>query len=499
MACGHVMTGRGRRPVQRWLLTAVAALALGPAASTAQTSSSFAPAGWSDGLALAEPVDRHPDPRIVEIDLTAKVASVEVAPDRRVTAWTYNGGLPGPLIRTRVGDRLIVHFTNELPQPTTVHWHGLRVPIEMDGVPGISQPDVETGGTFTYDFVVRDAGLYWYHPHVMSAAQVGFGLYGALLVEDPSERVGVEDQVTMVLSDIGFDRRGTLEPADSGGPAGMVFGREGAYVLVNGKVLPRLRARSGAPQRWRIVNTAKSRFFFLDLDGQPFVKIGGDGGLQEKPVTSDVVLVTPGERVDLLVSPTGPPGESIVLKALLYNRGYGSVEYRSIENLLTIEFTSEPTLPPQPVPPVTRSLTPPPGRATPVELVLTLPPQDVNGKSEFRINGVPYWKAKPYRAALGETQLWVIRNDTKWDHPFHLHGYFFMPVDERGEPIRPMEWKDTINVPMESTRRFLVAFDERPGEWMFHCHILDHADGGLMGTVIVGNPPPSAHSHRSGR
>jgi FtsP/CotA-like multicopper oxidase with cupredoxin domain len=483
------------------LILAMSALAIfaGLSPVRAQPPASPMPAGWDADLRLAEPVDRNPDPAIVEIDLTAKLASVEVEPGKHVNAWTYNGGLPGPLIRTRVGDRLIVHFTNELPQPTTVHWHGVRVPIEMDGVPGISQPDVQTGESFTYDFVVRDAGLYWYHPHVMSAAQVGFGLYGALLVEDPFESFGIDDVVTMVLSDIGFDRRGTLEPADSGGPAGMVFGREGAYVLVNGKVMPRLRARSGAPQRWRIVNTAKSRFFFLDLEGQSFVKIGGDGGLQEKPVTSDVVLVTPGERVDLIVTPTGTPGESLVLKALLYNRGYGSVEYRSIENLLTIEFTREPPLPTRPLPAIARAITPPPGKATPIDLVLTLPPQDARGQSEFRINGLPYWKAKPYRAALGETQLWVIRNDTKWDHPFHLHGYFFMPVDEQGAPIRPMEWKDTINIPMETTRRFLVAFDERPGEWMFHCHILDHADGGLMGTVIVGNPPPSTHTHRGGR
>jgi FtsP/CotA-like multicopper oxidase with cupredoxin domain len=369
----------------------------------------------------------------------------------------------------------------------------------MDGVPGISQPDVQKGESFTYDFEVRDAGLYWYHPHVMSAAQVGFGLYGALLVEDPSEGIGIDDEITLVLSDIGFDRRGALEPADSGGPAGMVFGREGAYVLVNGKVMPRLRARSGAPQRWRVVNTAKSRFFFLDLDGQPFVKIGSDGGLQEKPVTSDVVLVTPGERVDLIVAPTGTPGESLVLKSLLYNRGYGSVEYRSIETLLTIEFTNEPTLPKRALPATARTLTPPSGQPTSVDIVLTLPPQDANGKSEFRVNGVPYWKAKPYRAALGETQLWVIRNESKWDHPFHLHGYFFMPVDDKGAPIRPMEWKDTINIPMETTRRFLVRFDERPGEWMFHCHILDHAEGGLMGTVIVGDGPPSKHTHRGGQ
>jgi FtsP/CotA-like multicopper oxidase with cupredoxin domain len=120
---------------------------------------------------------------------------------------------------------------------------------------------------------------------------------------------------------------------------------------------------------------------------------------------------------------------------------------------------------------------------------------DSAGHSEFQINGLPYPKAKPYLAALGETQLWVIKNDTKWDHPFHLHGYFFKPVDEKGEPLRPMAWKDTINIPMNTTARVLVTFDERPGTWMFHCHILDHAEIGLMGTVHVGPAPPAEHIH----
>jgi FtsP/CotA-like multicopper oxidase with cupredoxin domain len=462
----------------------------------AAATGSLAPAGWDADVRLREPIDLNPDPNIVEVNLTARIATVEVAPGKKVQAWTYDGGLPGPLIRGKVGDRLIVHFTNELPEPTTVHWHGVRVPIEMDGVPDISQPAVQTGGTFTYDFVLRDAALYWYHPHHMSAAQVGFGLYGALLVEDPADAVGIADQLTIVLSDIGFDRSGKLESAESGGPAGMVFGREGAYVLVNGRVMPKLRARAGAPQRWRIVNTAKSRFFFMEMEGQPFVKIGSDGGLQETPETLDPLLITPGERVDVLVTPTGSPNSSLVVRAMLYNRGYGSVQYRSIEELFTIEFTGDPALTTASLPKVARRLTPPPAlNATPIDLVLDLPPQDGEGKSEFHINGVPYWRAKPYRARIGETQRWTIRNDTEWDHPMHLHGYFFMPVDERGEPLRPMQWKDTINIPMKSTARFLVTFDERPGQWMFHCHILDHAEGGLMGTIVVGDVPTTDHAH----
>ena len=463
-----------------------------PVAAAAQ---SFAPAGWADNIRLAELPDLNPDPDIVEVDLVAKFADVEVAPGKRVRAWTYNGGLPGPLIKGKVGDRLIVHFTNELDQETTVHWHGVRVPIEMDGVPDISQPPVKKGETFDYDFVLRDAALYWYHPHVMSAAQVGFGLYGALLVEDPAEEVGVADQLTMVLSDIGFDGKGVLEPADSGGSAGMVFGREGDYVLVNGRHHPVIKARPGAPQRWRIVNAAKSRFFYLDLDGQPFTVIGVDGGIHEKPVTTDILLVTPGERVDVIVAPKGKPGAPLPLRAMLYNRGYGSVQYRSVEDVLTIEFSNEKPMTAKPVT-VTRAMaSPSPAGATPVEMILTLPPME-NNKSEFRINGVPYWKASPFLAKLGEKQLWTVKNDSEWDHPFHLHGFFFHVLDEKGEPVRPLALKDTVNVPMKSTVRLLVHFDERPGEWMIHCHILDHAEGGLMGTVLVGDGQAKGHTHK---
>ncbi len=473
--------------------TALIICVLLPAHAFAQ---SYAPAGWADGLKLNELADTNPDPKIVEVTLTARLAEVEIAPGKRVSAWTYDGGLPGPLIKTRVGDRLIVHFKNQLKEPTTVHWHGVRVPIEMDGVPEISQPPVNEGETFTYDFVVRDAGLYWYHPHVMSAAQVGYGLYGPLLVEDPEDGVGVEDQLTLVLSDIGFNSKGELEPADSGGSAGMVFGREGGYVLVNGRHRPVLRARPGAPQRWRIVNAAKSRFFYLDMDGQPFTVIGSDGGIQEKPVTTDILLVTAGERVDVIVTPKGKAGEPLPLRAMLYNRGYGSVEYRSVEELLTIEFTNDPPVTAKPVT-VTRAMdVPSTDGATPVDMILTLPPMQKN-KSEFRINGVPWWKAKPFLAKLGEKQIWTVKNDSDWDHPYHLHGFFFYVLDDNGEPVRPLARKDTVNVPMKSTVRLLVHFDERPGEWMIHCHILDHADGGLMGTVLVGDGKATPHTHKS--
>ena len=209
----------------------------------------------------------------------------------------------------------------------------MQVPIEMDGVPGASQPPVETGGTFTYDFVVPDAGLFWYHPHVMSAAQVGFGLYGPLLVDDPDDPVKVADELVLVLSDIATDDDGKLHSADSGGVLGALLGREGNHVLVNGRVRPTLTVRDGALQRWRIVNAAKSRYFELVLgDGQPFELIGVDGGHMEYSLKRWTIVLGPGERADVLVAPR-LDGQSVTLITNPFNRGFGSTEYRSTEDL----------------------------------------------------------------------------------------------------------------------------------------------------------------------
>ena len=469
-------------------LSAFAVLDVNPAGAQ-----SLQPAGWDAGIRMAEAVDRNPDPNVVEVDFEARVATIEIAPGLKVDAWTYNGTIPGPMIRVKVGDRLIVHFTNNLPRPSTIHWHGLRVPIDMDGVPGYSQEPVQPDGTFTYDFVVPDAGIYWYHPHVMSAAQVGFGLYGALLVEDSTETetIGIADDLVLVLSDIDVADDGALLPADTGGTVGMLFGCEGNRVLVNGRRLPELVARSGAPQRWRVVNAAKSRYFKLDLgEGHVFRKIGGDGGLTEYSEDHDFIVLGAGERADVLVTPTGEPGGEGLVRSLLHDRGYGSIFGRDFESLFTIRFADEPTYDPGPLPRTSREMEPYDLEgATGIDLELTLQEDPHDQTFAYGINHVPFWKAKPILAGLGETQVWTVTNSTAWSHPLHLHGFFFLVLDEAGEPVRPLEWKDTVDIPHERTVRLAVRFGERPGTWIFHCHILDHADGGLLSAVHIGLPP----------
>jgi FtsP/CotA-like multicopper oxidase with cupredoxin domain len=450
---------------------------------------------WDAAVRLVESADLNPDPKIVELALEARVEALEITPGVRTNAWTYNGGLPGPLIRARKGDRLIVHFTNRLPQATTVHWHGVQVPIQMDGVPGVSQPPVEPGGSFTYDFIVPDAGLFWYHPHVMSAAQVGFGLYGPLLVEDPDDPVKVADELVLVLSDIATDEDGKLHSADSGGVLGALLGREGNHVLVNGRVRPKMSIRDGALQRWRIVNAAKSRYFEMVLgDGQPFELIGVDGGHMEYSQKRWTIVLGPGERADVLVAPR-LDGRSVTLITNPFNRGFGSTEFRSAEDLIVFEPAKLPAVAAAELPKVTRNIAPMSAAgATPVNIDLVMTKDQ--GLTGFAIEGGPFWQKSAVRAKIGETQLWTITNKAIWAHPIHFHGFFFQEVDETGVPVSPRAWKDTIHVPVDATKRFLVTLD-RPGSWMYHCHILDHAEAGLMSTVDVGDiaPPDGGHSH----
>jgi FtsP/CotA-like multicopper oxidase with cupredoxin domain len=440
------------------------------------------PVGWDEGLRLRAAVDVNPDPRVVEIELEARVAPVSFRPGTTTPAWTYDGGVPGPLIRVKVGDRLVVRLTNRLPQETTIHWHGLRVPVEMDGVPKHSGPTIRPGATFTYDFVVPDAGLYWYHPHFESAAQVGDGLYGPLLVEDRDEPRVAEDQVVMLLSDIAVEEDGRLRPHDVGGNLGTLFGREGDVVLVNGRANPVLVGRVGRPQRWRIVNAAKSRYFQLALEGHRFTRIGGDGGLMARPIESERLVVIPGERADVVVVPRGAPGQEIPLRWVPYDRGYGSAFARPEVDVLRFRLAAEPPETPPPWRAPERRIVPiDTTGATPVEIKFTR--ADVNGKFALGVNGKPAGMDAPFHGRVGETQVWTIGNTIDWDHPFHLHGFFFQVLDADGRPAEPLEWKDTVNIPVKKTVKVAIRYDGRPGMWMFHCHILDHADAGMMGML----------------
>jgi FtsP/CotA-like multicopper oxidase with cupredoxin domain len=442
------------------------------------------PPGWADEISLPVVADQNSDPNILEINLEARESDLELVPGKLTRAWTYDGGIPGPLIRAKVGDRLIVHFKNSLPESTTIHWHGLRVPNDQDGVPDSSQPSVPSGGTFDYDFVLPDAGTYWYHPHLDSAAQVGNGLYGPIVVDDPSEPTGLGDEAIIVMSDISLGVDGSLDPADGGGQLGTLFGREGDVHLVNGRVLPTLHVRSGLRQRWRIINAAKARYEQLLLPGHRFTRIGGDGGMLEAPELLDRIVLTPAQRADVVFEPFDSGGDQpLALTWVPYDRGYGTAYNRPEEPVLEFDFVDAPPATAAPLPPLRRDIPSiDTATATPVDISLTVNP-DAGGRLAMGINGVPSWEAAHLMTNVGERQLWTVKNTFEWDHPFHLHGFFFQVLDVNGVVPALREWRDTVNVPVNATVRLAVHFDERPGMWMFHCHILDHADAGMMGMV----------------
>jgi len=276
---------------------------------------------------------------------------------------------------------------------------------------------------------------------------------------------------------------------------GALLGREGNHVLVNGRVRPKMTVRDGALQRWRIVNAAKSRYFELVLgDGQPFELIGVDGGRMEYSLTRYTIVLGPGERADVLVAPR-LDGKPLTLITTPFNRGFGSTEFRSAEELIVFEPASLPPAAPAALPKVTRDIAAMSAQdATRVNIDLTMTKQQ--GLAGFAIEGGPFWRKTSVRAGIGETQLWTITNKAIWAHPIHLHGFFFQEVDEHGTPLSPRAWKDTIHVPVDATKRFLVKLD-RPGSWMWHCHILDHADAGLMSTVDVGETDAAGGEHHS--
>ena len=255
---------------------------------------------------------------VISVDLDAREFDWEFAPGRSIPGFGFNGQAPGPVIEANVGDTVEVRLTNHLPQAATIHWHGVRVPAEMDGTEAV-QPPVEPGGLFVYRFEVPDAGTFWYHPHTSETEQLERGLYGALIVRGLGEPTLDREQV-LLLDDLKLGKKG--EVAVFGDEHEHHAGREGDVRLVNGRQEPELEIAAGTIERWRIVNAANTRFARLSVGGRPFSIIGSDGGLLPAPIQGTEVLITPGERVELAVGPFGE-GERLEIEALPYDRGKG--------------------------------------------------------------------------------------------------------------------------------------------------------------------------------
>lgn len=452
---------------------------------------------WGLGLALAacgardEPpprplpelvraVDLDPDPRVVALELTARVAQVEWLPGRPSEAWTYDGTVPGPLVDAAVGDTLVVRFHNALPAPTTLHWHGVRVPADMDGTEAMQHP-VPPGGSFEYRFVLKDAGLYWFHPHVRSDEQVERGLYGVLRVGDPAGPALGRERV-VVLDDVLLDGDGALvDPARLSHMEART-GREGNRVLANGAPNAFLEVTPGERVRLRLVNAAVARSFQLTLGGgRPLVLVGVDGGLLEAPRVLERLLLAPGQRADVLVDVDGAPGDAWTLSAEPSARGHhaGDDEAEAVLRLRLVEGQGTRA----PLPGRLRTIAPLPAPDTLRRFVLGERMGMMSGPV-FTLNGEAGPDVPPVATRVGAAEEWEYVNETTLDHPMHLHGYFFQ-VWDAAEATWERAWRDTVNVPAGARLRLRVHFDERPGRWMQHCHILTHAELGMVQAVDV--------------
>lgn len=428
-----------------------------------------------------------------------------------VPAWTYGGQVPGPQLRVRQGERVRIAVTNRLPQPTTVHWHGLRVPNAMDGVPHLTQPPIPRGGRFTYEFDVPDAGTYWYHSHLQSSEQLDRGLYGTLVVEE-REPPPVHRDLAWVLDDWRISSQGAVSETFGNAHDMSHAGRIGNVITVNGSVAERVAVRAGERIRLRLVNAANARIFGLQFRGHRPLVIAIDG----QPVApheprDGVVVVAPGMRCDLLLEATGRPGDAHEVRDVFYER------QRYVLMDLAYEAPAAPltVLPPfQPLP--VNPLAEPDLRAatrhevrfeggmmgTLHQALLDGKPMDMRsllrqGKA-WAINGqVSAGHAAAHAGHAqghamepmlslqrGTSHVLQLRNATRWHHPIHLHGHTFRVLARNGSPTVHREWQDTVLMaPNEDVDIAFVA--DNPGDWMFHCHILEHQDGGMMATVRV--------------
>ena len=190
------------------------------------------------------------------------------APQGTTNVWGYNGSLPGPTIRVKAGERVRRRLVNDLPQPTAVHWHGIRIANHMDGAAGMTQAPVKPSGTFEYDFVAPDAGTYWYHSHDRSWEQAARGLHGPLIVEEPEPWTGADREIVLHLDDWRLERDGSFDEASLGELMDWSHGgRMGTALTTNGEAKPDFAVRAGERIRLRLINAANARIMALDLDG----------------------------------------------------------------------------------------------------------------------------------------------------------------------------------------------------------------------------------------
>jgi FtsP/CotA-like multicopper oxidase with cupredoxin domain len=427
-----------------------------------------------------------------EVELVAAPSALRLLDGRELNVWAYNGQVPGPTIRVRVGERLRVRLINRLPQPTSIHWHGVRLPNGMDGVPGVTQPPIEPGESFLYDFVARDAGTFWFHPHLRGSEQLERGLYGVLIVED--ENPPPVREFVWVLDDWLVDETGQIDPRFVTRHDLAHDGRWGNVAGINGEVRPRFSVSAGERVRIRLVNAANGRVFSPDFSALDAQIVAFDGLPTGRPLDVRGLELAPGNRADVeLVTSASDSGK--VLSILDRFTGRPLVLAELVVGSPSDSESGRPMQPQAGVVPEwsgTERISP--------DLVFRL-----NAASggpfgiEWSMNGRPMrhdhsaamseLHVAPYRLPVGRWAKLRFVNESARLHPMHLHGQFFKVLSRNATAVDEGHWRDTVLVhPREIVDIGLVPVDQ--GQWMLHCHVLEHQDSGMM-TLIAVDPEAS--------
>ncbi len=455
-----------------------------------QTSAACAVAGFA-GPSLAE------TSTTAATVLRPAPARVRMVGDKApaTAAWAYNGVTPGPVLRLRQGTPFHATVENGLAETTTVHWHGIRLPNAMDGVPGLTQPPIAPGGRFEYAFTPPDAGTFWYHSHDDGLVQMGRGLVGALIVEEADPPM-VDRELLWTVQDWRLDENAQIVPGFNNRMEIAMAGRVGNTVTINGRLPETLSVHAGERIRLRLLNAAIARIMALRFEGHRPVIVALDGQPCDPHTPPDGrILLGPAMRADVMLDMQGEPGRSYAV----VDDFYGGLAY----TLVHIAYAAAAPLRPHPLAAPLRlpdNPVPRPDLTAAVTQEIRLQGgmmsgmgggmRGMMGGAAWSINGQSMTgdgsAGMPplFRIDRGRSCLLDLRNETAWWHPIHLHGHSFSVLDRAGMAVPHDEWGDTVLVrPQERVRVAFVA--DNPGDWMLHCHVMEHQVGGLMGTILV--------------
>jgi len=417
-----------------------------------------------------------------DYELIAAPLDVELVAGHKTPAWAYGGQAPGLELRARQGERLRVRFINHLQVPTTIHWHGIRLPLEMDGVPYVSQLPVLPGEYFDYDFIVHDAGSFWYHPHTASAEQLGRGLVGPLIVEE-REPSGFQHERTLSLKSWHVDKQGAFtdfsvprEAARGGTP--------GVLSTVNGVHAPTLELPAGQIVRLRILNLDNTLTYRLNLSSGEARIYALDGNpVTPRPMGKEYWLGS-GMRIDLALK-VPAAGEQLSLRN-------GPLRLATLSSVASSEAEGSwpAALPANPI------AEPDLQRAEMLRFnfewagALSRDVEQGGAYSFWQINGQAWdindktCADRPIATLKKDGHyIFELRNLSQYQHPIHLHGMTFKVISSNRRKIEPW-FTDTYLLGKNETARIALVADN-PGVWMFHCHVIDHMETGLMAAIEV--------------